>query len=178
MSRHRLTRWSLKTPSCSWWRRSGVNAVKMLVWGSRINEFSGSPRSQPVSVHSSNKRVRTYCFNTITAGCNERFQQQGQTVMKKTASRKGTSIRGIFIKEPAELHGDADVEEDTMAIKNWFRWRIIVAHLARSGGPRGVLKLETTLSGGDEMRGTRTPQEVEINSQMHYEDRVKAKAER
>jgi hypothetical protein len=33
------------------------------------------------------------------------------------------------------------------------------------------------LAGGDEMRGTRAPQEVEVYSQMHYEDRVKADAD-
>ncbi|KAG2745149.1 hypothetical protein P692DRAFT_20643969, partial [Suillus brevipes Sb2] len=62
------------------------------------------------------------------------------------------------------------------ALKNWFRWRTNVARLARSGGS-GVLRLDTTLAGGDEMRGTRAPQEVEVYSQMHYEDRVKAEAD-
>ncbi|KAG1776921.1 hypothetical protein EV702DRAFT_1197593 [Suillus placidus] len=63
------------------------------------------------------------------------------------------------------------------ALKNWFRWRTNVAHLARSGGPGGVLRLDTTLAGGDEMRGTRAPQEVEVYSHLHYEDRVKADAD-
>ncbi|KAG2079411.1 uncharacterized protein F5147DRAFT_661885, partial [Suillus discolor] len=62
------------------------------------------------------------------------------------------------------------------AIKNWFRWRTNVARLARSGRSHGVLRLDTTLA-GDEMRGTRAPQEVEIYSQMHYEGRVKAEAD-
>ncbi|KAG2336250.1 hypothetical protein BDR05DRAFT_953494 [Suillus weaverae] len=63
------------------------------------------------------------------------------------------------------------------ALKNWFRWRTNVAHLARSGRSGGVLRLDTTLAGGDEMRGTRAPQEVEVYSHLHYEDWVKADAD-
>lgn len=62
-------------------------------------------------------------------------------------------------------------------IKRWYRWRTNVARLARSSGSKGVLRLDTTLAGGDELRGKRAPQEVEIYSQMFYEDRVKVDAD-
>jgi hypothetical protein len=63
------------------------------------------------------------------------------------------------------------------AIKRWYRWRTNVARLARSSRSKGVLRLDTTLAGRDELRGTRAPQEVEMYSQMFYEDRVKADAD-
>jgi hypothetical protein len=36
-----------------------------------------------------------------------------------------------------------------------------------------VLNLAATLSGGNELKGTRAPQEIEVYSQCHYETRVK-----
>ncbi|KAG1884742.1 hypothetical protein F4604DRAFT_1676834 [Suillus subluteus] len=46
-----------------------------------------------------------------------------------------------------------------------------------SSGSRGVLRLDTTLAGGDELQGTHAPQEVEMYSQMYYEDHVKVDAD-
>jgi len=54
------------------------------------------------------------------------------------------------------------------AIKRWYRWQTNVARLARSGGSNGVLKLDVTLAGGDELKGMHAPQEIEVYSQLHY----------
>ncbi|OAX30983.1 hypothetical protein K503DRAFT_816141, partial [Rhizopogon vinicolor AM-OR11-026] len=63
------------------------------------------------------------------------------------------------------------------AIKRWYRWQTNVAHLARSGGSNGVLKLDVTLAGGDELKGMRAPQEIEVYSQLHYKSRIKSDAD-
>jgi len=63
------------------------------------------------------------------------------------------------------------------SIKSWYRWWTNVVCLACSSGSKSVLKLKTTLVGGDELRGTRTPQEVEMYSQMYYEDCIKVNAD-
>jgi hypothetical protein len=62
-------------------------------------------------------------------------------------------------------------------IQTWYRWQTNVARLARSSGSKGVLKLDVTLAGGDELKGTRAPQEVEIYSHMHYEQHIKPDAD-
>jgi hypothetical protein len=69
---------------------------------------------------------------------------------------------------------DARVMQD---IKRWYRWKTNTARLARSCGSNGVLNMEVTLSGGDELKGTRAPQEVEVYSQCHYDARVKVAAD-
>lgn len=58
----------------------------------------------------------------------------------------------------------------------WYRWQTNTARLARSGNSNVELNLGVTLNGGDELKGTRAPQEVEVYSQCHYETRVKVAA--
>ncbi|KAG1776737.1 hypothetical protein EV702DRAFT_1045783 [Suillus placidus] len=105
------------------------------------------------------------------------------TMSRKFLSHWPERVHLTDIPQDVEL---SDIQKSRVAqailkrqstLKNWFRWRTNVACLARSGGSGGVLRLDTTLAGGDEMRGTRAPQEVEVYSQMHYEDRVKADAD-
>ncbi|KAG1886820.1 uncharacterized protein F5891DRAFT_1200708 [Suillus fuscotomentosus] len=104
------------------------------------------------------------------------------TTIREFLSRWPERARLTDIPQEGEL---SDIQKSHMAqailkrksaIKNWFRWRTNVAHLARSGRSGGVLRLDTILA-GDEMRGTRAPQEVEIYSHIHYEGRVKADAD-
>ncbi|KAG1868448.1 hypothetical protein F4604DRAFT_1682372 [Suillus subluteus] len=61
-------------------------------------------------------------------------------------------------------------------IKVWYRWQINVTCLARVAGLKGALDLSKTLNGGDEVSG-RAPQEVEVYSQIFYNERVKEEAD-
>ncbi|KAG1774212.1 hypothetical protein EV702DRAFT_1200463 [Suillus placidus] len=68
-------------------------------------------------------------------------------------------------------------EKRKTAIVRWYRWITNAARLARSGNSNVALDLAVTMSGGDELKGTRAPQEVEVYSQCHYETRVKDAAD-
>jgi hypothetical protein len=59
----------------------------------------------------------------------------------------------------------------------WFRWQTNAARLTRTSGARGVLSFDSTLPGG-ELRGVRAPQEIEVYSQMYYNQRVKESADK
>ncbi|KAG2356876.1 hypothetical protein BDR07DRAFT_1491343 [Suillus spraguei] len=55
----------------------------------------------------------------------------------------------------------------------WYRWQINPARHARSKGARGVLKFDTVLGGGMELKGTWAPQKIDIYSHKFYEAKVK-----
>lgn len=61
-------------------------------------------------------------------------------------------------------------------IQTWYRWQTNIACLARSGGLKGALDLSETLSGGDEVMG-RAPQEIEVYSQIFYNECVKGEVD-
>ncbi|KAG1789963.1 uncharacterized protein HD556DRAFT_1446538 [Suillus plorans] len=59
----------------------------------------------------------------------------------------------------------------------WYRWQMNPARHARSKGARGVLKFDTILGGGVELKGTRAPQKIDIYSHEFYGAKVKHTAD-
>ncbi|KAG1784978.1 uncharacterized protein HD556DRAFT_1451217 [Suillus plorans] len=59
----------------------------------------------------------------------------------------------------------------------WYRWQMNPARHARSKGARGVLKFDTILGGGVELKGTRAPQKIDIYSHEFYGVKVKHTAD-
>ncbi|KAG1845346.1 hypothetical protein F4604DRAFT_1688760 [Suillus subluteus] len=58
-----------------------------------------------------------------------------------------------------------------------YRWRKNPAHLGRTSGVKGVLKFDTVLAGGVELKGTRAPHKMDIYSHEYYLDKVKDTAD-
>ncbi|KAG1864789.1 hypothetical protein F4604DRAFT_1928591 [Suillus subluteus] len=85
--------------------------------------------------------------------------------------RKGIPAEGLLTPQQTEIMKTALAKRKT-AIVRWYRWITNTARLARSGNSNVALDLAMTLSRGDELKGTRAPQEVEVYSQCHYETRV------
>ncbi|KAG1781392.1 hypothetical protein EV702DRAFT_1193579 [Suillus placidus] len=78
---------------------------------------------------------------------------------------------------PAE-HVYTTEEEEYIAtsrqqIASWFRWQNNPARLGRSAAVRGVLKFDTVLAGGVNLKGTRAPQKIDVYSNKYYETKVK-----
>ncbi|OAX33801.1 hypothetical protein K503DRAFT_786239 [Rhizopogon vinicolor AM-OR11-026] len=67
----------------------------------------------------------------------------------------------------------AAIQARKIKIKRWYRWQTNTARLMRSGGLSGAHK---TLSRGVDVIGW-APQEVEVYSQVFYNERVKADAD-
>ncbi|KAG1884340.1 hypothetical protein F4604DRAFT_1919510 [Suillus subluteus] len=90
--------------------------------------------------------------------------------------RQGIPAEGLLTPQQAEIIKKALAKRKT-AIVRWYRWITNTVRLARLGNLNVALDLAMTLSGGDELKGTRAPQEVKVYSQCHYETRVKDAAD-
>ncbi|KAG1884066.1 hypothetical protein F4604DRAFT_1919890 [Suillus subluteus] len=90
--------------------------------------------------------------------------------------RKGIPAEGLLTPQQTEIMKTALAKRKT-AIVRWYWWITNTARLARSGNSNVALDLAMTLSGGDELKGMKAPQEVEVYSQCHYETRVKDAAD-
>ncbi|KAG2135760.1 hypothetical protein DEU56DRAFT_913144 [Suillus clintonianus] len=90
-------------------------------------------------------------------------------------SRNGIPAEGPLTPDQFKIVQTA-IKARKTAIVRWYRWQTNTARLARSGNSNVELKLGVTLNGGDELKGTRAPQEVEVYSHCHYESRVKVAA--
>jgi hypothetical protein len=98
--------------------------------------------------------------------------QQDTIVQTATEKRKTVSDLNTCGRQGMDLKSQIP-----QAIVRWYRWITNTARLARSGNSNVALDLAATMSGGDELKGTRAPQEVEVYSQCHYETRVKDAAD-
>ncbi|KAG2357824.1 hypothetical protein BDR07DRAFT_1379857 [Suillus spraguei] len=79
-----------------------------------------------------------------------------------------------YVRTPDDIKALARaVEMHQQQLVTWYRWQINPAHHARSKGARGVLKFDTILGGGVELKGTRAPQKIDIYSHKFYEAKVK-----
>ncbi|KAJ8581683.1 hypothetical protein M405DRAFT_846883 [Rhizopogon salebrosus TDB-379] len=71
----------------------------------------------------------------------------------------------------------ADLPDDQPNDKSWYRWKNNPSRLTRSNGSKGVLKFNTVLSGGLELKGTHAPQKMDVYSHMYYDKKVKQTAD-
>ncbi|KAG1787159.1 uncharacterized protein HD556DRAFT_1449088 [Suillus plorans] len=79
-----------------------------------------------------------------------------------------------YVRTPDDIKALARaVEMRQQQLVTWYRWQINPARHARSKGARGVLKFDTVLGGGVELKGTRAPQKIDIYSHKFYEAKVK-----
>ncbi|KAJ8582082.1 hypothetical protein M405DRAFT_868128 [Rhizopogon salebrosus TDB-379] len=72
-----------------------------------------------------------------------------------------------------EAHLATAIQVRRVQIQNWYRWRNNAARYMRSSAQRGVLRLPEALGTA---KHTRSPQRVEVFSQLHYKKDVKALA--
>ncbi|KAG1830267.1 hypothetical protein DFJ58DRAFT_848501 [Suillus subalutaceus] len=94
---------------------------------------------------------------------------------ERNKGHMGVPLEGDLTTAQAEVLTDAK-EHHKEQLKVWYRWQTNVACLARAGGSKGMLDVSATLSGGDEVSG-RAPQEVEVYSQIFYDEHVKGEAD-
>ncbi|KAG1806128.1 uncharacterized protein BJ212DRAFT_1303780 [Suillus subaureus] len=59
----------------------------------------------------------------------------------------------------------------------WYHWWKNPAHLGCTSGVKGALKFDTVLAGGVKLKGTCTPQKMNIYSYKYYEEKVKDTAD-
>ncbi|KAG2361811.1 hypothetical protein BDR07DRAFT_1485383 [Suillus spraguei] len=79
-----------------------------------------------------------------------------------------------YVRIPDDIKALARaVEMRQQQLVTWYRWQINPAHHARSKGARGMLKFDTVLGGGMELKGTRAPQKIDIYLHKFYEAKVK-----
>lgn len=62
-------------------------------------------------------------------------------------------------------------------IASWFRWQNNPIRLGRSAAVRGVLKFDTVLAGGVNLKGTRAPQKIDVYSNKYYKEKIKHAAD-
>jgi hypothetical protein len=62
-------------------------------------------------------------------------------------------------------------------IASWFRWQKNSIRLGQSAAVRGVLKFDTVLSGGVNLKGTHTLQKIDVYSNKYYEGKIKLAAD-
>ncbi|KAG1819929.1 hypothetical protein EV424DRAFT_1539731 [Suillus variegatus] len=62
-------------------------------------------------------------------------------------------------------------------IASWFRWQNNPICLGRSAAVRGVLKFDTVLAGGVNLKGTRAPQKIDVYSNKYYKEKIKHAAD-
>ncbi|KAG2153811.1 hypothetical protein DEU56DRAFT_951204 [Suillus clintonianus] len=70
------------------------------------------------------------------------------------------------------------VAERKKRLITWYRWQTNPSRLGRTSGIRGVLRFDTVLAGGVEMRGTRAPQKIDLYSHKFYEKKIKHVADK
>ncbi|KAG1786547.1 uncharacterized protein HD556DRAFT_1449637 [Suillus plorans] len=70
------------------------------------------------------------------------------------------------------------VAETKKQLITWYRWQTNLSCLGRRNGVRGVLKFDTVLAGGVEMKGTCAPQKMDIYSSKFYEKKIKHVADK
>ncbi|KAG1775599.1 hypothetical protein EV702DRAFT_1046726 [Suillus placidus] len=93
---------------------------------------------------------------------------------ERARATTGVPLEGDLAEVETKILTNAKSNRRT--IKVWYRWQTNIARLARVAGLKGALDLSETLNGGDEVSG-RAPQEVEVYSQIFYNERMKEEAD-
>ncbi|KAG2342077.1 hypothetical protein BDR05DRAFT_949333 [Suillus weaverae] len=83
-----------------------------------------------------------------------------------------------YVRTPDDIKALARaVETRQQQLVTWYRWQINPARHAHSKGARGMLKFDTVLGRGVELKGTQAPQKIDIYSHKFYEAKVKHAAD-
>ncbi|KAG2030869.1 hypothetical protein BDR03DRAFT_986800 [Suillus americanus] len=165
-------------------RRTAQKKLRITVLESCLPWLFASPRLTAIPVKMAGKKWATPEQEEFLLSFMSEFRESAAT---KNSNNFFTRIGALWFKRWPEEHvifkdkpdDYVRTTEDIKAVAGAVEThqQINPAYHACSKGARGMLKFDTVLGGGVELKGTRAPQKIDIYSHKFYEAKVKHAAD-